>query len=79
MPKLLLTARLEAAATVETQEQSTNGPTTTVLFTHLANNMSLTTFKDVNVNQSMFAVIVTAIHPDPMMTVLMVALLSNQM
>jgi len=78
MPKLLLTARLEAAATVETQEQSTNGPTTTVLFTHLANNMSLTTFKVANVNQSTFAVNARGHHPDPMMTVLMVASLLNQ-
>ena len=75
--KLLLTVKPVDPATAVTLEQFTNGLTTTVLFIHLANNMSRTIFKEENVHLLMFAVTVLGNHPDLTMMALMDALLSS--
>jgi hypothetical protein len=71
--KLLSTAKLEVHAMVETLQQSMNGLTTMVSFTHLASNTSRTTFKDVNAVQLMFAVTAHGHHPDQIKMVSTVA------
>lgn len=66
--KLLLTVKQAEPAMVEILELSTNGLMTTDLFTHHASNMLRTIFKDVSVNQLMFAVSACGHHLQLAMT-----------
>ena len=75
--RLLLTVKPVDPATAVTLEQFTNGLTTTVLFIHLANNMSPTIFREENVHQLMFAVNAHGHHPGLKMMALMDASLSS--